>query len=239
MTTLELPEPELFPVSLVPHRRVVLGGVSESQDQPGRLALGRPVLQPLTVETVDEDARAFLRCRTGSRFTLLTLTASFIHDEEKPFESAWVDVTIRCQDAPGVEQPVAWSMKPRLESDVTTILRKVSVNASLKLTIPGLPAETGPGASRERSETFESHMIKAEALNEGTSTPRWVFYPTEATEIRGIHRLCTVIDIPASVPGTAQISMGATIRLRRMKIFRYAAALTNVHEVAVVTLPVP
>jgi hypothetical protein len=112
----------------------------------------------------------------------------------------------------------------------------VSVDASLKLSIPGVPVEAGPTAASERNKTFDRAMIRVEALNEGTSTPRWVFYRTEATAIRGIHRLCMVIDIPASRPGLAKISMGATIRLRRMKIFRYDAALTP--EFKLVELPI-
>ena len=237
MTTIDLPEPDLIAVPLSPHRRDVLGPAGKVGEETGRLALGLPVLTPLTLETIDEEARAFLRSRSNSRFTMLTLTTSFASDEDNPFESAWVDVKISCPRSLGPAAPVAWSMRPRSEADVSTVVRKVSIDASLKLSMPGIPVEAGPHAGREKNETFNRQIIKVEALREGTSDPRWEFFPTETTEIRGVHRLCMIIDIPVTETGLAEVSLGATIRIRRMKIFRYSAALTDVPQVARVELP--
>jgi hypothetical protein len=210
-----------------------------SQDEYNRLALGRPVVTPLTLDSIDEDARAFLLSRTGSRFTMLTLTASFALDDSKPFESAWVDVSIGPSDDQSMEAPIAWSMRPMSEADVSTVVRNVTVDASLKLSFPGVPGEAGPSASRGSEEKFERPLIKVEALNEGTSSPRWVFYRTNASEIRGIHRMCMVIDIPGAQAALAKVSIGATIRLRRFKLFRYTAVLIDAPEVASVVLPAP
>ena len=239
MTTIDLPDPDLVPVALRPHERVTLGNGEEAEAAYGRVALGVPTVQPLTQDRLDEDAQHFLASRSSSRFVLLTLTASFTFDESQPFETAWVDVRIAPAGEASETAPVAWSMRPVTEADPTGVVRTVTVDASLKLSFPGVPVEAGPSASRAQQETFQRPWIKIEALGEGTSSPRWVFYRTDASDIRGMHRLCLVLDIPSAVTARAEVSVGATLRLRRFKVFRYTAALQNIPDVASVLLPPP
>lgn len=237
MTTIDLPDPDLVPVALRPHERVTLGTGLETEAAYDRVALGVPTVKPLTQDQLDEDAQHFLASRASSRFVLLTLTASFSFDQSRPFETAWVDVRVGTADSAPGTAPVAWSMRPVNEADPNDVVRTVTVDASLKLSFPGVPLEAGPSASRAQQETFQRPWIKIEALGEGTSSPRWVFYRTDASDIRGMHRLCLVLDIPSDVTARAEVSVGATLRLRRFKVFRYTAALQDTPDVASVLLP--
>jgi hypothetical protein len=237
MTTLELPEPELQEIRLDPYERIVRGaGKTETlESQTGRLALGLPILQPLNTETVDEDTRPFLQARPNSRFYLLTTTVSFRPDKDLPFKSAWVDITLRCPAPDATEQPVAWSMDPHSVADAISVSRKIALSPSLKVSAPGITLESA-GPSMEEEITFDRHDVSLEALNEGTGHPRWDFYSTNSGQIRGVHTLCLVIDLPANKQGTASIEMGATIRMRHMKIFRFTAALPETPQIATVNI---
>ncbi|MEU0561093.1 hypothetical protein [Dactylosporangium sp. NPDC006015] len=232
MTIVELPEAPLHAVRLDPHERPVLGPGDPPAPRTGRLAVGLPVVLPLTVDTVDEQTRPFLRARTGSTFHLLTITTSFTHDDGEPFESAWVDISLRRDGGAAGEPPVAWSMRPRTAAEPVPVSRKVTLSPTLKLGVPGANLEAGAGGGTERQVTYTRQDVTLEALNEGTSDPRWVFYRTDALQIRGVHTLCLVADIAAGARGTASIQIGATIRSRRLKVFRYTAAVTDVPAAA-------
>jgi hypothetical protein len=239
VTTFQFPEPELRPVRLRLQTRSILGAGNGQPDLPvqeKRLYVGVPLLQPLNPGTLEEEAAPFLQARPGSRFHLLTINADFVHDEERPFVSAWVNVTLRCAAPDAAQQPVAWSMRPRNESEVVAVSRKVTVGPGLKLTVPGISAELSPAVSTETQETFSRHDVSLEALGEGGSDPRWNFYATASGPVRGTRVLSLVIDIPADAHGTASIDMGATIRARRLKVFRYAADLTDIPGTKVVQL---
>jgi hypothetical protein len=237
MTILELPEPELRTIRLDPYERATRGAGDTVAPQTGRLALGLPILQPLNAETVDEDTKPFLQARTGSRFHLLTIITSFTSDLDRPFVSAWVDIKLRSRDPNAPGQPIAWSMKPDSASEAVSVSRKVTLSRSLKLGIPGVPLKASVGGGSEQQETFIRHDVSMEALNEGRSDPRWAFYTTNSGQIHGKHTLCLVIDIPAGVHGTASIEMSATIRIPRMKIFKFSAALTEVEGMDTVQIP--
>jgi hypothetical protein len=242
VTTFEFPEPDLQPVRLRPQTRPVLGvesGQSGLRDEEKRLYVGLPLLRRLDPSTLGEDAKPFLLARPRSRFHLLTIYAHFVHDEQRPFVSGWVNVTLRCTAPDAREQPVAWSMRPQNESEVVAVSREVTVGPSLRLTIPSISAELNPAVSKKTQETFNRHDVSMEALGEGRSDPRWNLYATDSSPIRGTHALSLVIDIPANEHGSAFIDMGATIRERRLKVFRYAADLTEVPDTKVVHLAPP
>lgn len=232
MTTVQLPEPELHRVRLDPYERTVLGADKPGTPRTGRLAIGLPVVLPVTIDTVDEQTKPFLQGRPGSRFHLLMLTTSFTHEDREPFESAWVDVALRRDGDP---QPIAWSMRPRSASDPVSVSRKVSLSPSLKLELPGAKVEAGAGGL-DVTTTGNRQDVTIEALNEGTSDPRWAFYRTDGVRIRGVHTLCLVVDLAADARGVASIQIGATIQTRRLGIFRYTAALTDVPGIATVSL---
>jgi hypothetical protein len=52
-----------------------------------------------------------------------------------------------------------------------------------------------------------------------------------------MHRLMLIVETASGSSGRAKISVGATIRLRRKRLFRFRTALDTVPEVAVVAVP--
>lgn len=236
MTALELPEPELHAIRLDRYERTVLGKSEVVESQIGRLALGMPILTHLNTKTVNAHAMPFLQARPGSRFHLLSLTASFTHNDDLPFKTAWVNVTLRCLAPDDAEHPVAWDMLPQTVTDEVSVSRMITLDSNLKFSFP---AEI-PGASatwaKQHQMTFKRQDVSLEALKEATSHPCWYFYTTNSAPIRGIHRLCLVIDIPATAHGTASIEIGATITMHHMKVFRFAAALDGTPELKTVQI---
>jgi len=237
MTTLEIPEPEMFTVALDLEKRTTLGPTDETRVHIDRVALGRPFCVTIDPATVDADAKSFLRARAESTFSLLALTTSFTPDEENPLESAWVDVTLRTNEPPRAPEPIAWAMKPLAASDPVAVSRTVSFNGSLKFTSELIPIDVGPETGMARETSYERRAVSVEALREGTSRPRWTFFRTEVTQIRGIHRLFLIVETVAGSSGFAKISIGATVRLRRLKVFRYRAPLEHLPDVVQVALP--
>jgi hypothetical protein len=239
MTTFDLPEPELVSVRLDPAQRVTLGGEVAADAEEDRIWLGEPVCMPADLEHVDEAARPFLVGRPDSTFTLLAVTVSFAHDEDNPLKSAWVDITLRRQSPPDMPEPVAWSMVPFDDSDPVNVTKKAVFNGSLKLKNPALGLNIGPSMKRENDRTYTQRAVSVEALREGKSTPRWQFSETDVSAIRGTHRLTLIVDTARGAFAQAEISAGATIWLRRRKVFRYEAALDKVPEVAFAVVPPP
>jgi len=135
----------------------------------------------------------------------------------------------------GAPEPIARSMKPLSSADPVSVSRTVSFNGSLKLTVG--PAEIGPDAGSEKVISYARSAISVEALREGTARPQWRFYSTEVGQIRGVHHLFLIAQLGAATKGLADISIGATVQLRRLKIFRYSAALEDLPGVTQVALP--
>jgi hypothetical protein len=235
MTIIDVPEAGLVPVTLLPEQRETLGTAEDLRAQQDRISLGRPVCLPLDAATVDDDAKVFLGKNPGSAFFMLTLTASFTPDEENPLMSAWVDVTMSTAEPAGAPEPVAWSMKPLSAGDPVSVSRKVSFNGSLKFAVG--PVGIGPDAGSEHVVSYDRSAISLEALREGTSRPQWRFYSTEVGQIRGVHHLFLIAQTPTASKGMADVSVGATVQLRRLKVFRYSAVLDHLPEVARITFP--
>jgi hypothetical protein len=239
MTTFDLPDPELVSVRLDPAQRVTLGAGAAVEPERKRISLGQPVCLAADLDHVDEEARPFLLGHANSTFTLLALTVSFVHDEDSPFQSAWVDVALRRQAPPDMAMPVARSMVPLSDSDPVNVTRKATFNGSLKLTAPVLGLDVGPSVGQESDRTYTRRAVRIEADGEGQSTPRWTFSRTEVSAIRGTHRLTLIVVTDRGAVAQAEISAGATIWLRRAKVFRYQAALEDLPEVAYAVIPGP
>jgi hypothetical protein len=237
MTTFDLPDPELVSVRLDPTQRVTLGGGVAVEAEEQRISLGQPVCLPADLDHVDDGAKPFLLGRPDSTFTLLAVTVSFVHDEDNPFKSAWVDITLRPQSPPDMAPPVAWSMVPFEESDPVNVTKKAVFDGSLKLKNPALGLDVGPRYERDNKITYTQRAVSVEALREGQSTPRWQFSETDVSPVRGTHRLTLIVDTARGAVGQAEISAGATIWLRRRKVFRYEAALDKLPEVAFAVVP--
>jgi len=237
MTTLDLPEPELLSVLLEPEQRVTLGRGTVVAAEADRVCLGRPVCQPVDLDAVDADTKPFLGGHPASTFSLLALTVSFAYDEDNPLGSAWVDVALRREAPAGAPEPVARSMQPLSEADPVNVAKKATFDASLKLKSSVLPANIGPSIGRENDRSYTQRAVSLEAHGEGSSAARWEFFATDVSPIRGTHRLLLIVETASGSSGRAEIGAGATILLRRKRLFLFRAKLDQVPEVAVVALP--
>lgn len=99
------------------------------------------------------------------------------------------------------------------------------------------PVDIGPGAGSEQVISYARSAISVEALREGTSRPQWRFYRTEVGQIRGVHHLFLISQTEAISKRAAEVSIGATVQRRRLRIFKYSAALEHLPDVARVALP--
>lgn len=237
MTELKIADTTLLPVTLSLDRRTTLGPMADAPgQQDDRISLGRPTVVPLDVSTVDADTRVFLEGRPSSTFLLLALTCSFRVVNDEPIEQAWIQVQLSTLQPVGCDDPTAWSMEPLSLTSPLRISETTRVDASLKLTSPLVPVEAGPSAAGEKTEAFQVSVPFVEAYREGTSRPAWIFSRTKITEVRGVHRLRTVIDLPAGATGRAEVSAGATLRLKKLGLIPYKALLDQLPERKVIQL---
>jgi len=222
-------DPVLEPVTLALESRVTLGpGRQALAEQRDRISLGRPRCWPLDASVLDPAAR--VAAGVGSTFWLLSLTCSFRANSNEPMESAWVEVRLRTLQPPGAEQPIAWSMEPLALQDPATIEREIKVDSSLKLSSKVVPLEGGPSAGRTTTEKYEMRRPYVEAHREGTERPCWIFSRTPSTEVRGVHRLRTVVELPVGATARVEVHAGAVLRIKFLGLIPYRTPLDELPE---------
>jgi len=233
--TLPMPDPERVPMLL--EKRQTLGAAKDAPDElSDRIAIGRPNGVPIDAAALEPDARRFLENRPGSAFWLLGLTCSFLAEDEAPLERAWLEVRLHAEEPASGAEPIAWSMEPLSLSKPREVSDVFKLDASLKLTTPGFPVEIGPSAAREKTVTAEEQLPYLEAHREGTARPSWIFTRTALTEIRGVHRLSAVIELPAGTRARAEVSAGATVKLKLLGLISYRAKLDELPQHQTVAL---
>ncbi len=231
MTELELGDAIPQPVPLDLDRRVTLGSANRApREQHDRVSLGRPRCVALDLATVGADARDFLEERSESSFWLLALTCSFRAVDDEPIEKAWLEVRLRTETPGDGLEPAAWSMEPLSLSSPLQVSKVAKLDASLKLTSDLIPVEIGPAASVQRTQEHEEQVPYLEAYREGTACPSWIFTRTSINEIRGVHRLRAVVELPTGATGRAEASVGATLRLKLLGLISYRANLHDLPE---------
>jgi hypothetical protein len=248
MTKLELAEPSLEPIALTPAKtwsegtgpgrprlpRVDRGPNKIDPGMPGellgRISTGRPACTRLDLASVDEDAQVFLAGKPGSTFWLPAISCSFRAAEKEPMETAWLQVSLSTVNPGGAAAPAAWSMEPARLDDAIQVTQATTLDASLKLASDHVPIEVGPSSGRETTRACSERRPFLEALHEGTERPARVFTRTPVTEIRGLHRLRTVIELTAGSAGQAHISAGAILKLNRLGLFPYRVNLDQVPD---------
>lgn len=231
MTRIQVPDPPLHSVMLAPDERQTLGSASSADPQHDRISVGRPAFAPLDLETVDADSRVFVQSRPGSAYWLLAVTCSFRALDDKPIETAWLELRLETIRPDGMAPPTAWSMEPLVLQDPTEITSVVTLDASLKLKSGIGPVEGGPSAKRETTEKLTKRRPYLEAFREGTDRPSWIFTRTESTDVRGVHRLRAVAELPAGASGQVETRVGATLRLKRFGLVPYRANLDDVPDI--------
>lgn len=229
MTEFTLEDTPLEPVTLMLDERVTLGagaGRPAPDKQSDRISLGTLRCRALTADALDADSRAFLEQNPGSNYWLLDVLCSFRMVEEAPIERAWLEVALT-ELIGGTSDPTAWSMEPLSLSDPVKISQVVKLDGSLKLTSPVVPLDLGAGGDRTTTAEFEKKVPYVEAYREGTSRPSWWFTRTAVTEVRGVHRLRTVVELPAGAGARAVVSAGATLRLKFVGLLPYRTPLED------------
>lgn len=237
MNSFEFEAGELRPLTLQPQQRVMLGGRAGgvAEPLPERISIGQAKCGAVERARVDAETRRFLDGKTASAFWLLELTCSFIADEGEPLERAWLKLQLTASP-PEAAEPLAWSMEPRSLGDPEKVSKKTSFDASLKLKSETVPLEAGPAVSRETTREHTKQVPFVEAHGEGTATPSWIFDRTPITEIRGIHHLRTIVEAPAAGTTEGKISIGATVRRKRLGLVPYEADLEDLPEHRSITL---
>jgi hypothetical protein len=231
MTTFDIEDSQLETLPLELDRRVTLGAAQDAPEQQlDRLSVGRPLFRALDAAGLDEDTRQFLSDRPKSRFGLLALTCSFRFSEDEPLEKSWLEATMRTLEPADADSPVAWSMEPRVLQDAVTISRVVKLDMSLQLTSEVVPIEVGPTAGRETTTGFTRNQPYVEAFREGTARPSWIFTRTKVSEIRGLHRLRAVVELPAGSSGEVEVTAGATVRHKWLGLITYRSTIGQAGE---------
>jgi hypothetical protein len=169
--------------------------------------------------------------RAGSTFWLLALCCSFRANGDEPMQSAWVEVRLRTLQPPGAEQPTAWSMEPLSLQDPATVEREIKLDSSLKLSSSVVPLEGGPAAERTTTEKYEIRRPYVEAHREGTERPCWIFTRTPSTEVRGVHRLRTAVELPAGATAQGEVHAGAVLRTKFLGLIPYRTPLDELPEI--------
>jgi hypothetical protein len=239
VTLIDLGEPQgLVPIALQVDRRVTLGGraaLGAPQELSERIAIGRPQCAALDVDTVDTEARPFLEKRKDSVFWLLGLTCSFLALEDAPIDRAWLQVRLESIPSEETAEPLAWSMEPLSLTDPVQIAQSAKLSASLKLMSELVPVEVGPSTERGKTSEYTRKVPYVEAHSEGTAKPSWIFTRTKITEVRGVHRMRAVVEMPISRATRAEVSVGATLKLKKFGLISYKSELADLPEHQTVT----
>lgn len=140
-----------------------------------------------------------------------------------------------CRTAETAE-PVAWSTEPLSLSDPVQIAQSAKLSASLKLTSELVPVEVGPATERGETSEYTRKVPYVEAHSEGTARPSWIFTRTDVTEVRGVHRLRAVVEMAANRAAHAEVSVGATLELKKLGLVPYKSELTDLPESQTVSL---
>jgi hypothetical protein len=230
MTEFTLEDTPLEPVALTLERRVTAGTAKQAPDkQSDRVSLGTPRCRPLTADALDPDGRVFLAQNPGSSYWLLDLLCSFRMVNEAPITHAWLEVALTPLPD-GTSDPTAWSMEPLTLSDPVKISQVVTLDGSLKLTSPVVPLDIGVARTGTTTTEIEKKVPYVEAYREGTPRPSWWFTRTVVTEVSGVHRLRTVVELPAGAGARAVVSAGATVKLKRLGVFSYRTGLDDLPD---------
>jgi hypothetical protein len=178
------------------------GPPSDGDHRDRRATVGRPVVQRISPELLDDDpeAQAFLG-RSGADFYLTALTCSLGVGLREELEEA----TVRIDLVAAQGEAVAWSLAPlRLVQRVAR--DKVSFGAEIAL---------GPMLSirGDWAPVTEQDSCYVYALGEGEPDPEWRYRRTVNEKLLGIHDMTMVVQAPpgAGVDGIVQI----TARVRR------------------------
>jgi hypothetical protein len=206
---------DLQAIDLDLDERVTLGlSAAPPETFKERVYLGRTQVAEFEGDDLTAAQRSHVQAHPELCFTRATVPLTLVHDEENPFESVWLQITLRTEPSDGAAIS-RWPDPDLLFEPIeTTITDKIG--AALKVTA-------------EHSEQVKStgRDVYLEALYDGGPTPTWSFTRT-SEQIRGRYLLSMVVEAKRDARVTAEARLGATVRARKLGIFSYTAKLTPV-----------
>jgi hypothetical protein len=219
---IDIPFPKqqyLVDVDLIPE--------GDRADIPSRVtsivSVSELIASPLDLNQIAKDnphLRAYLQqLRRTHEVKSLSFACSFASNSH-PVIRAAVEVSLTRNDQATDVTPIAWCLEPsRIDKPASSFPAKLSFEIALP---PKAKVEVGP---RQESVHKERYILLAHG--EGTATPGWLFRRTSQHDFDGIHWLGMVVLLPRKAPVTAQISLAAAIRYRKLGIIPCSADLPS------------
>ncbi|MGY4991903.1 hypothetical protein [Streptomyces nigrescens] len=215
---LQVPKPTMEDVILEP--RLELGGRTAEERVAGLISLGRPIVQPLESDVVeDRQLKQFMEgIGASNRFAAVHIVISF-HGEGRSLEGVVVALSLSHEGAPEIPAPIAWSLSPLKVAKATSIVGRIGLTAKLGI------------VSYEMSRASESSVDEPFliAVGERESDPEWHFVGSKRNPIAGVHTLSAIIQASAKIRVHAGLLVAATIR-SRFGLVRYRAQLRHNHS---------
>lgn len=201
----------MLAADLVPQR--TLGG-GQGDRLTDRVRIGGPIVVPLTADRVPAgDLADYILQEAGhSRYSLVHLRLSFVHDAKWPISDATVAVLLEGDDQS--DPPVAWSLDPKRETRRRRVGSTVALGAKLDFVEPRV----------ERTTTADQEIVVLTALGELRSDPEWRFHGTKDYPLDGMYALSVVAKVAAGGNATARCAIGARVETG-MALISYRAAI--------------
>ncbi len=206
---------DLQAIDLDLDERVTLGlSVAPPETFKERVYLGRTHVAEFEGDDLTAAQRSHVEAHPELRFARAGVPLTLVHDEENPFESVWLQITLRTEPSDGAA--ISRWLDPGLLFDTIETTTTDKIGAALKVTA-------------EHSEQVKStgRAVYLEALYDGSPMPTWSFTRTKE-QIRGRYLLSMVVEAERDARVTAEARLGATVRAKKLGIFSYTAKLTPV-----------
>lgn len=210
----------MLAVDLVPQR--TLGG-GQGDRLTDRVRVGGPIVVPLTADRVPAGDLAdyILQEAAHSRYSLLHLRVSFVHDARRPISDATVAILLE-GDGQG-DPPLAWSLDPKRETRQRRVGITVALGAKLDFVEPRV----------ERTTSVDQEIVVLTALGELRSDPEWRFQGDKDYPLDGMYALSLVAKIAAGRGATARCAIGGRVE-RGMALIPYRAAIPEQVTIVVI-----
>jgi len=193
----------------------------------GRITLGWPDAVPMTKALLKDDAAtaAFLQQHADATFFLIQLACTFHHQDDTPFDQAWLRVQLQQADLQATPLAIAWSMSPEKVEDVQEVSNSIKLDSKFQILSIGQQVH----AEGKVKTPVRTIQISARGLRE--PSPYWHFRRTPAARLEGSFRLALVARLPRVTATTAMVDFRATVTHRLLGIISYHSAVNSARRV--------
>jgi hypothetical protein len=159
----------------------------------------------------DAELSLFLNANDGEyRYDYVRLACTFCPQHKERFEKAWLNITLMPDAQQAARAPVAWSIFPLEDHDTAEDEAGAKFGIDAKI----ITAETSISSKEERK------LFKLRGYREGSASPYWEMYSTEASTLDGVLRFHMVVRSLASSATLGAMRLEAVISNRSYVIFR-------------------